>query len=145
MLGFFKITDKAIAPQRSYCQDAGFDLFSAYEEIVPAQSRKLIRTDIGLKLPRGCYGRIAPRSGLALFHSIDVGGGVLDPNYRGNICVLLINHSNVNFLVQRGDRIAQLICEKVFFPKLYEMRFNETCGEDSNNPRGSKGFGSSGV
>lgn len=85
MLGFLKITDKAIPPQRSYCQYAGFDLFSAYDEIVPAHGRKLIRTDIALRLPRSCYGRIAARSGLALCHSIDVGGGVLDPNYRGNI------------------------------------------------------------
>ena len=65
-----------------------------------------------IKLPEGCYGRIAPRSGLALAHHIDIGGGVIDQDYRGNTCVIVYNLSDTPFVVSRGDRIAQLICEK---------------------------------
>ena len=60
-----------------------------------------------MELPRGCYGRIAARSGMALFHHISVGAGVIDEDYRGNIGVLLFNHWDTPFVINRGDRIAQ--------------------------------------
>jgi len=62
-----------------------------------------------MQLPDGCYGRIAPRSGLALKHHIDVGGGVIDQDYRGIVGVILYDHSDTPFVVSCGDRIAQLI------------------------------------
>ena len=71
----------------------------------------MVKTDIRIALPVGCYGRIAPRSGLALKHSINVGGGVIDGDYRGNVGIILFNHSDQDFLINRGDRIAQLIPE----------------------------------
>jgi len=64
-----------------------------------------------IKLPEG-YGRITPRSGLVLAHHIDIGGGVIDQDYRINIGVIVYNHSDTPFVISRGDRIAQLICEK---------------------------------
>jgi dUTP pyrophosphatase len=73
-----------------------------------------------MQLPEGFYGRIAPRSGLALAHHIHICGGVIDQDYRGNIGVIIYKHSEILFLVFQGDRIAQLICGKICFPILEE-------------------------
>lgn len=96
-------------------------------------------TDIQIELPSGCYGRVAPRSGLAAKHFIDVGAGVIDEDYRGNVGVILFNHSTVPFEVKKGDRIAQLICEQIFYPSIEEV---ETL---SITERGAGGFGSTGT
>lgn len=64
-------------------------------------------------LPIGCYGRIAPRSGWAVNHSIDVGGGVIDRDYEGTIKVILFNHADEDFEIKRGYRIAQFVAEKI--------------------------------
>lgn len=138
-LGFKRLTEYAFPPQRSSESAAGFDLRSAYDYVVPKFDRKLIKTDIAIELPIQCYGRIAPRSGLALHNFIDVGAGVIDRDYTGNVCVLLFNHSNQDFVVKRGDRIAQLICEVILYPDLCEL---STIRE---SVRGSNGFGSSGL
>lgn len=96
-------------------------------------------TDIQVQLPEGCYGRVAPRSGLAVKNFIDVGAGVVDEDYRGNLGVVLFNHSDTEFKVARGDRIAQFICERIFYPELEEATsLTET-------ERGAGGFGSTGT
>jgi dUTP pyrophosphatase len=77
-------------------------------------------TDLQIHVPEGYYGSIAPRSGPALHHHIDVGAGVIDEDYRGNVTVILFNHSDKLFVINRGDRVAQLICEKVYYPVLEE-------------------------
>lgn len=112
---------------------------SAYDVIVPKHGRCLIKTDISLVLPANCYGRIAPRSGLAINHFIDVGAGVVDRDYTGNICVVLFNHSDIDFVVNRGDRIAQIICEMCLYPDLYEV------DQIQITTRCDRGFGSSGI
>lgn len=90
-------------------------------------------------MPAGCYGRVAPRSGLAAKHGIDVGAGVIDEDYRGNIGVVLFNHGKEAFEIKRGDRIAQLICERIVYPVLEEVeKLTETV-------RGAGGFGSTGT
>lgn len=66
-------------------------------------------------MPAGTYGRIAPRSGLAVKNFIDVGAGVIDADYRGQVKILLFNHADVDFEVKEGDRVAQLILERVSF------------------------------
>jgi len=109
-LRFVKLTEKARTPTRGSSTAAVFDLYSACNSIVPARGNVLIMTDLQIQLPERCYGRIAPRSGLALKHHIDIGGGVLYQDYRGNLGVILFNHSDIPFF-SRGDRIAQLICE----------------------------------
>jgi dUTP pyrophosphatase len=73
----------------------------------------LVDTDIAISVPAGTYGRIAPRSGLASKHFIDTGAGVIDADYRGQVKVLLFNHSDKDFEVKEGDRIAQLVLERV--------------------------------
>lgn len=134
-----RLTEHAFPPQRSSSLAAGYDLRSAYNYVVPKFNRQLVKTDIAIKLPDQCYGRIAPRSGLAFHNFIDVGAGVVDRDYTGNVGVLLFNHSNEDFVIKRGDRIAQLICEVVLYPELCEL--SDLC----ETARGSNGFGSSGI
>ena len=98
----------------------------------------LVKTDLAVKIPEKCYGRIAPRSGLALKHHIAVGAGVIDRDYRGNVGVILFNHSSEIFYIRKGDRIAQLICEQIAEPKLQELASLDS------KARGSCGFGSTG-
>ncbi|KAK1399145.1 hypothetical protein POM88_009008 [Heracleum sosnowskyi] len=88
---------------------AGYDLSSASEIKVPARGKALVPTDLRIAVPEGTYARIAPRSGLAWKHSIDVGAGVIDADYRGPVGVILFNYSDVDFEVKAGDMIAQLI------------------------------------
>lgn len=139
ILHFAKLTDQAFAPVKGSALAAGFDLRSAYEYTVPARGKQLVMTDIQVQLPKGCYGRVAPRSGLAIKNFIDVGAGVVDEDYRGNLGVVLFNHSETEFRVARGDRIAQLICERIFYPELRE----ESSLPDTERGKGS--FGSTGM
>ena len=90
-------------------------------------------------IPTGLYARIAPRSGLALKRFIDVGAGVVDGDYRGEVGVILFNHGDQDFKVKMGDRIAQLILEKIDTPPVEEVQ-----GLD-DTVRGSGGFGSTGM
>eukprot|EP00257_Ricinus_communis_P015320 XP_015573206.2 LOW QUALITY PROTEIN: deoxyuridine 5'-triphosphate nucleotidohydrolase [Ricinus communis] len=92
-----KLSDKAILPTRGSLLSAGYDLSSATDTKVPARGKALIPTDLSIAVPEGTYARIAPRSGLAWKHSIDVGAGVIDADYRGPVGVILFNHSDVDF------------------------------------------------
>ncbi|XP_078666485.1 deoxyuridine 5'-triphosphate nucleotidohydrolase-like [Branchiostoma floridae x Branchiostoma belcheri] len=139
LLRFAKMTENAFAPTRGSKQAAGYDLYSAYDYTIPAQGKVLAKTDIQIALPEGCYGRVAPRSGLAHKNFIDVGAGVIDRDYRGNVGVIMFNFGKEEFKVNKGDRIAQLICEQIFMPDLVE---EQTLDETE---RGEGGFGSTGV
>lgn len=139
VLRFAKLSDQAFAPTKGSQKAAGFDLKSAYEYTIPARGKQLVMTDIQVQLPEGCYGRVAPRSGLAVKNFIDVGAGVVDEDYRGNLGVVLFNHSANEFKVERGDRIAQFICERIFYPDLEEV------SSLTETERGSGGFGSTGT
>ena len=101
----------------------------------------VVKTDVSIKLPIDVYGRIAPRSGLSLNNCIDIGAGVIDSNFRGNIGVLLINNSACDtFHVKVGDAIAQLILEKIWYPPIaIEVASFE---DDDIMERGARGFGS---
>lgn len=139
VLRFKRTSTAAIAPIRATPGSAGYDLFSARDVDVLPQSNALVSTDLILQLPDGCYGRIAPRSGLATKFFIDVGAGVIDSDYRGVVGVVLFNFSNHVFHVKRGDRIAQLIVERIWHPLLVETDNLDATVRD----RG--GFGSTGV
>ncbi len=137
-LCYKKLTENAYPPVRATAQSAGFDLFSAYNYIIQPHDKELVYTDLAIRVPDGCYGRIAPRSGLALKYHIDIGGGVIDPDYRGNIGIIVYNHSSLVFSIKKGDRIAQLICEKIALPQIKEvLDLDET-------ERNCRGFGSTG-
>ncbi|XP_072409345.1 deoxyuridine 5'-triphosphate nucleotidohydrolase-like isoform X1 [Chiloscyllium punctatum] len=137
-LRFARLSDNARPPSRGSERAAGFDLYSAYDYVIPAQGKAVVKTDIQIAVPHGFYGRVAPRSGLAAKHFIDVGAGVIDEDYRGNVGVVLFNFGKEDFEVKKGDRIAQLICERICYPELEELKsLDET-------ERGAGGFGSTG-
>ncbi|KAJ1526733.1 hypothetical protein ONE63_008313 [Megalurothrips usitatus] len=139
VLKFVKTTANAFSPLKGSAKAAGFDLRSAYEYEIPGRGKELVKTDLQIQLPSGCYGRVAPRSGLAWKCHIDVGAGVIDEDYRGTVGVVLFNHADTAFKVNKGDRIAQLICERIFYPDLQE------CQELTETERGEGGFGSTGT
>jgi len=139
VLKFAKLSDNAYAPTKGSARAAGYDLRSAYDCIIPAKGKAIVKTDIQIRVPEGTYGRIAPRSGLAAKHHIDVGAGVVDEDYTGNVGVVLFNHAAEEFSIAKGDRIAQLVCEKIEYPML------EECESLQGTDRGSGGFGSTGT
>ncbi|KAI3686683.1 hypothetical protein L1987_80366 [Smallanthus sonchifolius] len=134
-----KLSEKAVMPSRGSSLAAGYDLSCAIETKVPARGKALVATDLSIAVPEGTYARIAPRSGLAWKHSIDVGAGVVDADYRGPVGVILFNHSDADFEVKVGDRIAQLIIEKIITPEVIEV------DDLDSTVRGAGGFGSTGV
>ena len=85
VLKFMKLSENAYTPSKGSSRAAGYDLKSAYNYIIPASGKVIVKTDIRIRVPEGTYGRIAPRSGLAAKHHIDVGAGVVDEDYRGNV------------------------------------------------------------
>lgn len=134
-----KLSPKGRLPVRGSSQAAGYDLCSAVDTVIPAKGKSCVPTDISIAVPQGCYGRVAPRSGLAVKNFIDVGAGVIDADYRGPVGVVLFNFSDADFHVKEGDRIAQLVIERIATPEVLEV-------EDLDaTQRGAGGFGSTGV
>ena len=112
-ISVFKITSNATIPLKGSTHAAGFDLYAAHQQLIPANGGALVTTDLAINLPAGTYGRIADRSGLLPNYHLRVVGGVLDRDFRGNVTVSLFNHGQEEFLVFKGQRIAQLIIEKI--------------------------------
>ncbi|KAG5890651.1 hypothetical protein JTB14_034939 [Gonioctena quinquepunctata] len=139
VLKYTKVASEAYPPSKGSVKAAGYDLKSAFDVTVPARGKALVDTALKIELPEGCYGRIAPRSGLAVKNFIDVGAGVVDEDYRGVLKVVLFNHSDKDFEVKSGDRIAQLICERIYYPILEEVQAL------TDTERGEGGFGSTGT
>lgn len=111
---------------------------SSQAAVIPAHGKAIVPTDISIAIPYGMYGRVAPRSGLAVKHFLDVGAGVIDCDYRGPVGVVMFNFSDKDFQVSQGDRIAQLIIEKIAMLDVLQV-------EDlDNTDRGDGGFGSTG-
>jgi len=133
-----RLSKNAKLPTRGSALSAGYDLYSAESKVVPAHGKALVDTQLSIAVPPGTYGRVAPRSGLASKFMIDTGAGVVDADYRGVIFVLLFNHSDVDFQVEEGDRIAQIIIERICTPEIQEV------DDLGATIRGSNGFGSTG-
>ena len=138
MIKVKKLNELAKIPTRANKTDAGADLYSVDDISIGSHERVLVHTGISLEIPENHYGRIAPRSGLALKNGIDVLAGVIDSSYRGEIGVILYNTGDVPFEINKGDRIAQLIIEAY-----YSFDFIEVNDLDKTE-RGSGGFGSTG-
>jgi dUTP pyrophosphatase len=145
------LNENAHIPKKAYPTDAGYDLCSCQEGIIQSKERAVVGTGISVNLsdinssipfPFALYGRIAPRSGLAAKHGIDVLAGVVDAGYTGEIKVILYNTSNEPFEYKIGDRIAQLIIEASVVTST--SAFDVTT-EAVESTRGENGFGSSGV
>ena len=140
-LKVIKLAPHAITPSRATSGSAGYDLYSAEGYVILPQHRVVVSTGIQVALPEGTYGRVAPRSGLAVKHGLDIGAGVVDPDYQGELKVVLFNHDpKQTFIIRPGYRIAQLILER------YEVvPIEESNGFDFVTDRGTHGFGSTGV
>lgn len=160
-----KLSGDAVLPTRATANDAGYDLYATEDYVLQPLERKLFKTNIAIAIPKGYYGRIAPRSGLAYKNGIDVLAGVIDSSYRNDVGVILINLNapelkqmelnltpmekvmqKVNekkivpkeFTIKKGDRIAQIIIEKCHAAEWQEV---ESLDETE---RGQGGFGSTG-
>jgi len=143
--------EREVIPRKFSKSAAGFDLFSSEKFNIKSGGKHLFSTGIKIaKFPINSYGRIANRSSLSLKKGIQVGAGVIDPDYEGEIFVLLFNHGESPFQVEIGDRIAQLIFEKYCSPLVFKVDRTSVCKdrifvEMNSAVRGDKGFGSSGV
>ena len=115
---------------------AGHCLYTMEEVLIPAKDQTLVDTGLAVGLPRGTYARIARRSCLANKKRINVGGGVIDAEYTGEIKVILMNHGTQDCLIQAGERIAQIIVEKIITEAAVQVEHL------ANTDRGTKGFGS---
>ncbi|WPH02681.1 Hypothetical protein R9X50_00554700 [Acrodontium crateriforme] len=132
------LSETAKAPTRGSAFAAGYDMYASKEAVVPARGKVLVETDISIAVPAETYGRVAPRSGLASKHSIHTGAGVIDADYRGPVKVLLFNLGDTDFNVAVGERVAQLIIERIYTPEVVVVeQLDETV-------RGAGGFGSTG-
>ena len=98
---------------RGLAKAAGQDLYANEERTIPARGQEVVTTGISITPPQGTYGRIAPRSGMAVKHQISVNAGVIDSDYTSEIKVVLANMSKQDYQIQKGDRITQLIAEKI--------------------------------
>ena len=133
-----RLHDDARLPQRGSPLSAGADLFCAESCTLAPGERRLIPTGIAIEIPVGYYGRVAPRSGLAVRNGLDVMAGVIDADYRGEVRVLVINLGCDTIRFKTGDRIAQLIIEQAA-PAIFE--WSEELGDTT---RAEGGFGSTG-
>ncbi|CCG22724.1 Dut1 dUTP pyrophosphatase [Candida orthopsilosis Co 90-125] len=133
-------SSNAKLPTKGSVLAAGYDLYSSEDSQIPAHGQGLVSTDISIIVPIGTYGRVAPRSGLAVKHGISTGAGVIDADYRGEVKVVLFNHSDKHFEIKKGDRIAQLVLERIVNADLEEIDLEGL----SNTERGEGGFGSTG-
>ena len=134
-----RLSENAKLPYRATDGSAGLDLCASESTEIPSGTRRVVMTDLALAIPPGHYGRIAPRSGLAFKFGIDICAGVIDSDYRGPVGCVLANAGTETFCIKQGDRIAQLILERVSTPRVVETsNLDETM-------RGAGGFGSTGT
>ena len=134
-----RLNEHATLPARGSPLAAGYDLSSSEDVSIPKGTRGLVGTGIAFTVPHETYGRIAPRSGLAVKKGIQVGAGVIDRDYTGEVKVVLFNHGDEDFVIKKGDRIAQLIIEKIEIPEV------KLVDELLVTERGEGGFGSTGA
>ena len=120
-LPFVKMSADAKILTRATEESAGLDLYSPADYIIPPHGQLLVLTQIKLRVPLGYYGRLASKSSLAILHQLHVGAGVIDPDYTGEIMVLLINAASRVHNLAKGAPIAQLILEKISTPLLKEV------------------------
>ena len=126
----------AIIPKQGSNNSAGYDLHSITACSIPPNSVSVIDTGIAAKFPPNTYSRIASRSGLAIHHKVEVKGGVIDPDYTGNIKIILHNFGSDIFHVKISDRVAQLILEQYLSPHIQLTK------KLTPTERNNKGFGS---
>lgn len=134
-----RLNESAKIPTYAHIGDAGADLYASENFVLPAKSNWAVATGIAMEIPEGYVGYINPRSGMAI-KGITVmnAPGTIDSGYRGEIKVILANHTDTDYQINCGDKIAQMVFHK------YHEAFFEPVDELSNSQRKHNGFGSSG-
>ena len=141
IVNVLKLTDTATIPARGSDESAGYDIYADEDVVIPPHSRHCVHTGLAMEIPKGYFGGIYARSGIALKNGVRPSNcvGVIDSDYRGEIGVALTNDSDDEFKIKTGYRIAQLIIHK-----LPNIEFIEVDAL-SNTVRSDGGFGSTGV
>lgn len=136
---FKRLDPRAVLPTRGTPLSAGLDLFCIDDLRIEPKSRIRAHTGLSAAIPEDFYGRVAPRSGLAAKHGLDVLSGVIDADYRGEIICLLYNTGDELIVLPAGSKMCQLIIERVITPTpAWAEELEETA-------RGAGGFGSTGT
>jgi len=133
-----KLHQDATIPTRAHKTDAGYDLYALESTTIYQNTHQLVKTGISLEIPEGYVGLIWPRSGLSYKYGLDVFAGVIDSGYRGDVGVILYNSHSSVYNVEAGDRIAQILFQKVENFQLIEVN------SLNDAHRGDGGFGSTG-
>jgi dUTP pyrophosphatase len=133
-----KLVPEATLPQIAKVGDAAMDLVACRDYSLAKGEKVLISTGIAMAIPAGFWGNIRDRSGLAAKHGLHTIAGVIDPNYRGEILVAMVNLGSEDYQIKAGDRIAQMLIQK-----FEDIEIEESSELEETN-RGEKGFGSSG-
>lgn len=136
-----KLVPEALLPRYAHPGDAGMDLFALEPCTLAPGSSAMVRTGIAIELPPSTEAQVRPRSGLAAKHQVTVLNtpGTIDEGYRGEVCVILINHGRTPFQVDKGMKIAQMVIKPVISADVQEVQ------ELSDTRRGTGGFGSTGT
>jgi len=139
MLEFKKLHPDAVVPQRAHGDDAGMDVYTIEDIRIPARGDMMTGLGLACKFPKGHALLVYNKSGRATKLKLDKGAEVIDAGYRGEIHVHLFNHSDVNVIIRKGEKIAQLILVPIWAGQPIEV------DELDDTERGDGGFGSSGV
>ncbi|HDH03906.1 MAG TPA: dUTP diphosphatase [Candidatus Campbellbacteria bacterium] len=134
-----KISEEAVAPSSHHKGDAGLDLYSAEEIILKPGERVKVGTGIAMEIPDGYAGLIWDKSGVVANYGIKTMAGVVDSCYRGEISVVLINLSDKDFKIEKKQKIAQMLIQKIENPEI------EIVESLRDSERDESGFGSTGV
>ena len=153
VISFKRLTTDSTVPTVSTRGSAGMDIASRVSAVIPAKEWIAVPTGIAMEIPINCYARIAPRSGLAFHYGLMINAGVIDSDYRGEIKVIVYNPGSTAYRISAGDKIAQLIFERIYAPANLTVRIVNADGNVDGqcmNPtsatttveRGVQGFGS---
>ena len=138
---FVKVYKDAIIPDYAHIGDAGMDLYSVEDCTIEPFTLKKVSTGLLMQLPKGTEGQVRSKSGIALKNGVFVlnSPGTVDENYRGEVSVILYNLSKQNFEIKKGQKIAQLVINKVCYAKTIVVESLDLTS------RGEGGFGSTGL
>lgn len=141
LIKFKKLSEDVILPKYAYSEDAGMDIFSNEEVVIKAKSWALVKTGFAMELPHGFEAQVRSKSGLSLKSGLIVlnSPGTVDENFRGEVGVILMNVADTDYKVEKHQKIAQMVINKVEHFKCVEVE------STSASNRGMGGFGSTGV
>ena len=132
------LSDNATIPTRAYPTDSGLDLYVSETVTIPPRTTKLVKTDVAIELPVGYEGQVRPRSGTSLKTKLRVALGTIDQTYHKEIGIITDNISDKPIVVEKGQRLAQLVVTPVVYPEVNEV-------ERFENESDRSGYGSTGI